>query len=1096
MNRNWHLRALAFTQAMLLLTTLLLPALVGAASLPPSLSASLTGDAVTVTGADWAAGDAVLLVTTDPSGAQVDTGSATADATGALSYQVTLAAPTSGTYTVSGSATSGGSASATFDGPAAPAPTDNPAPTPTDSPVVTPAPTDAPVVTPAPTPTDTPSVTPTPTDTPAPAPTDAPPTYVPSGPATIASDQADYPPGGHVILTGTNWQAGEPVHLFVNDDFGSSWSGNWDVIADGSGTVTQGLDLPNWFVATYTVVATGTTSSVATATFTDGNVKAKSNAAGRTYTLTWREHAGTQDCSGDFTSGTNVTTGFSGGGRTGQFSAGVASANSMELVAAATSDQGLAFTGWSGDTPSDTFNPSGYTPPNARTICVPGNFTGSRTYVANYGTATTTTLTSSANPSTYGDSVTFTATISPSPAGTGTVTFSDGVTVVCSNVTFLVATATCPTSTLSAGTHSLTAVYSGTLAFAGSTGSLSQVVNPKNLTISGAVANDKVYDGNNTATVNFGFATLNGVVGSDVVTIVTTGYGATFASTSVANGIAVTVAGVTLGGAQAGNYTVSQPSGLTANITPAPSTTTVTCPAGPYTYTGSAQTPCSATVTGAGGLSLTPTPSFTNNTNAGTATASYTFAGDANHSGSNDTKNFTIGKADAVCSSIAGYSVTYNGSSHIATGTCQGVGTDGTLAGLSLAGTLHTAAGSYPTDPWSFVDISGNYNNQSGTVADAIGKAASSVTVTCPVSQVYTSLPIEPCTAEANGVGLSPIDVSASLTYLANTDVGTAEADASYAGDANHFDSSGGITFTIGKAHFTVTANNQARLYGDANPTLTYVISGFKGSDTAAVVSGLASCSTTATLTSTVAGSTYPITCSVGSLTAANYDFPSGNFVTGALTVNKAHLTVTATNLQKPLNSPNPTLVATLSGFMGSDTAASATTGSAYCVTTALTTSPVGSYPITCTIGSLAAANYDFTTFIPATLKVVFVFNGFLQPINDTAHEQMCGLPCPMSIFKSGSTIPVKFQLFDANGVAVQSSTAPIWTVPQYLGALNATVDDSVPTVSPTPGTTYSWQGNQYQYNWSTKKTSANSLWMIGWELPDGEFGYVYIGLK
>jgi hypothetical protein len=134
--------------------------------------------------------------------------------------------------------------------------------------------------------------------------------------------------------------------------------------------------------------------------------------------------------------------------------------------------------------------------------------------------------------------------------------------------------------------------------------------------------------------------------------------------------------------------------------------------------------------------------------------------------------------------------------------------------------------------------------------------------------------------------------------------------------------------------------------------------------------------------------------------------------------------------------------------------------------------------------------------FVPATLKVVFAFNGFLQPINDTAHEQMCGTPCPMSIFKSGSTIPVKFQLFDANGVAVQSSVAPKWTEPQYLGVMTAPVSDSVPSVPPMSGTTYTYQGNQYQYNWSTKSTAANSLYMIGWELPDGQFGYVYIGLK
>src|SRR2546427_11548309 len=91
-------------------------------------------------------------------------------------------------------------------------------------------------------------------------------------------------------------------------------------------------------------------------------------------------------------------------------------------------------------------------------------------------------------------------------------------------------------------------------------------------------------------------------------------------------------------------------------IAQASSTTAVSCPAGPYTYTGAAQMPCSATVTGAS-LSLTPTPSYANNTDAGTASASYTFGGDANHTGSRDSKAFTIVQASSTtvvtCTSAA-----------------------------------------------------------------------------------------------------------------------------------------------------------------------------------------------------------------------------------------------------------------------------------------------------------------------------------------------------------------------------------------------------------------------------------------------------------
>ena len=51
-------------------------------------------------------------------------------------------------------------------------------------------------------------------------------------------------------------------------------------------------------------------------------------------------------------------------------------------------------------------------------------------------------------------------------------------------------------------------------------------------------------------------------------TIDSSGYSATFDSASAGTGKPVTVTGVALGGADAGNYTVSQPSGLTADIAP------------------------------------------------------------------------------------------------------------------------------------------------------------------------------------------------------------------------------------------------------------------------------------------------------------------------------------------------------------------------------------------------------------------------------------------------------------------------------------------------------------------------------------------------
>ena len=86
----------------------------------------------------------------------------------------------------------------------------------------------------------------------------------------------------------------------------------------------------------------------------------------------------------------------------------------------------------------------------------------------------------------------------------------------------------------------------------------------------------------------------------------------------------------------------------------------------------------------------------------------------------------------------------------------------------------------------------------------------------------------------------------------------------------------------ITKKNLTVTADNKVRTFGQANPTFTYVIAGFAGSETLATsgVTGIPLLSTTAT-PSSPAG-TYLISVSAGTLAAGNYAFIP---VSGILTV-------------------------------------------------------------------------------------------------------------------------------------------------------------------------------------------------------------------
>ncbi|GIU97280.1 MAG: hypothetical protein KatS3mg013_1083 [Actinomycetota bacterium] len=117
---------------------------------------------------------------------------------------------------------------------------------------------------------------------------------------SISSDKEDYAPGETVTLTGAGWQAGEAVHIRVDDDQERTWSHDADVTADEAGGFTYQFTLPTHFVAVYTVVATGEVSGTATTSFTDGNVEVRNHSttpAGVTATYKL-ERWGNTTCSG------------------------------------------------------------------------------------------------------------------------------------------------------------------------------------------------------------------------------------------------------------------------------------------------------------------------------------------------------------------------------------------------------------------------------------------------------------------------------------------------------------------------------------------------------------------------------------------------------------------------------------------------------------------------------------------------------------------------------------------------------------------------------------------------------------------------------
>jgi minor extracellular serine protease Vpr len=99
--------------------------------------------------------------------------------------------------------------------------------------------------------------------------------------------------------------------------------------------------------------------------------------------------------------------------------------------------------------------------------------------------ASATAISSTVNPSAYGQSVTFTSTVSSSSGTpTGTVTFADGSTTLGTGTLNSSGQATFATAALSAGPHSISAAYGGDVNFASSTSSsLSQTVTQAGTTL-------------------------------------------------------------------------------------------------------------------------------------------------------------------------------------------------------------------------------------------------------------------------------------------------------------------------------------------------------------------------------------------------------------------------------------------------------------------------------------------------------------------------------------------------------------------------------------------------------------------------------------
>ena len=261
------------------------------------------------------------------------------------------------------------------------------------------------------------------------------------------------------------------------------------------------------------------------------------------------------------------------------------------------------------DTPTGSYGP-------ASVLVTTAGGTNSANTLFTFVYNTTTALTSSTNPSDFGQSVTFTATVTSSSGNpTGSVTFFDGSTNL-GSATLTSGTATLSIASLAVGSNSITAEYSGDSSFITSTSSeVTQTVNQASTTTAlTSSANPSVVGQSVTftatvATVSPGAGTATGTVSFfDGATLLGTGTlssgSATLSTSSLSVGSSFSITAVY--NAEDTNFLTSTSSAVSQVVNQASTTTTLTSSTNPsvfgqsvtFTTTVSAVSPGAGTATG------------------------------------------------------------------------------------------------------------------------------------------------------------------------------------------------------------------------------------------------------------------------------------------------------------------------------------------------------------------------------------------------------------------------------------------------------------------------------------------------------------------
>ena len=455
--------------------------------------------------------------------------------------------------------------------------------------------------------------------------------------------------------------------------------------------------------------------------------------------------------------------------------------------------------------------------------------------------------------------------------------------------------------------------------------------------IGGIIANGKIYDGTKDATLNTAGAVFSGMVPGDTLSL-GNGFSGAFSDKNAGTGKTVTISGLSLGGADAGNYTLAYNTATTlADI--AKRAITVTTDGAHRTY-GDANPGFTYTV-GGSGLVAGDTLS------GALATSATTASGIGNYGitlGTLANSNYDISYTGAdlaitpraLTVTADAKSKTYGDANPALTYTTSGLVNNDTLSG-----SLVTSAGQY-----SGVGGYGITLGSLGNANYAITYNAANLTVTPRAltvaadakSKIYGDA--NPALSYATSGLVNNDTLSGSLSTSAGqySNVGSYGITLGSLGNANYAITYNAANLTVTPRALTVTADAKSKTYGNANPALTYTTSSLVNGD---MLSG--SLSTAAGQYSNVGG--YGIT--LGGLSNANYAI---TYNAANLTITPRALTVTADALSRAYGDANPALTYATSGLVNNDTL------SGSLATAAGQYSDVGAYAIA--QGTLANANY------------------------------------------------------------------------------------------------------------------------------------------